>query len=127
MHINDLDEWHWKKLLSMGILHANECCEGVICVTDGKKWGAMTFEGNPIIPIVYDFVEIDEYEYGSLWIVCGKNGYHYKKWQDKGVYYQGEYDIYDFSGNLITEGAKSYDNGNHQIAEIMHQDFDKLS
>lgn len=101
MKNNDLNKWHWEKLLSMGILHANECCEGVICVTDGKKWGAMNFENKPIIPIIYDFVITDEYEYGSFWIVCGKNGYHYKKRYDDKVYYKGEYDIYDFSGELI--------------------------
>lgn len=118
-----LDKYEWKKLLSMGVLRANKCCEGIICVTNGSKWGAMTFENVPIIPILYDFIDIDEYEYGAMWIVCGRDGYHYMNEGDDEIYYSGKYDIYNFSGEVIVEGVDHYDNGNHPIRVIMFHEF----
>lgn len=66
----------WEKLPSMGCLRKTESTEGIVYVTNGRKWGAMDYKNYPIIPVEYVFVDVDEYEYGSFWIVCGREGYH---------------------------------------------------
>ena len=112
-------KYQWQKLISMGVLRKGESIEGVVYVTNGRRWGAMDFEGNPIIPVEYDFIDVDEYEYGHLWIVCGRDGYHYLNGNT--ICYSGVYDIYSFSGTVVLKGLDHYDNGNHSIDIIMHE------
>ena len=53
----------WEMLLYLGVLREGECREGVTYITDGNKWGAM-YDRRPIIPVMYDIVQEDEYQYG---------------------------------------------------------------
>lgn len=99
----------WEKLLYLGVLQEGESIEGVTYVTDGKKWGAMDLYRHPMIPIMYDFVNVDEYEYGCIHIVCGNNPFKENR----------RFDIYYLGGIIKQNNLTEYDNGNHPICMEM--------
>ena len=60
----------WDELLSLDIIREGDCEEGIVYVTNGEKWGVKDWQGTPIIPIQYDSVTLDEYEYACFHFVC---------------------------------------------------------
>ena len=60
----------WNALLSSGYLQEGDSHDGITYVTDGKKWGAKDWKGNPLIPIKYDSVIYEEFAYGWFHFVC---------------------------------------------------------
>ena len=99
----------WEQLLYYEILQEGETREGLTFVTDGCKWGAMDWNRHPIIPIKYDFVEEDEFEYGRFQIVCGNNPFSDNC----------SIDIYNCAGVLKQEGVKEYHNANVPFPLLM--------
>lgn len=93
--------------------------EGYIGVCNHSKWGVISFTGKPIAPTVYDFVELDEWDYARFCIIAGRNVFFYKTEHNNfECYYKGIYDIYNADGLLIS-GLTNYNNGNHPINNIM--------
>lgn len=86
----------WKELLTLGIIEEGDSLEGITFVTDGKLWGAMNWEENPIVPIKYDSIcflsRMNDDE--DLHIVCEKDN---------------KYDIFDYYGHLEYGGIANYD------------------
>ena len=85
----------WNALLSSGYLQDGDSHDGITYVTDGKKWGAKDWQGNPLIPIKYDSVIYEEFAYGWFHFVCIN---------DEKV------DVLDGYGKPKSLGLKLYDN-----------------
>lgn len=83
----------WNELLSSGFIKENDAGDGIVFVTDGRRWGAKHWDGTPIIPIKYDSIDLGGHE-DELLIVCEKD--------DK-------YDTYDYNGNIKAVGITNYD------------------
>lgn len=82
----------WNELLSSGFIKEIDAGEGIVFVTDGKRWGAKHWDDNPIIPIKYDNIDLGGTEY-DLFIVCERGN---------------KYDTYDYDGNPIAVGLTNY-------------------
>ena len=91
----------WDQLISLGILKEGQI-DGIIPVTDGVKWGAKDWHDKPIIPIQYDSVELDEFQYLQYHIVCMKDN---------------KYDIYYEDGSPKAFGLSYY---NHEEFDVRY-------
>ena len=107
----------WEQLLYYEILQEGETREGLTFVTDGCKWGAMDWNRHPIIPIKYDFVEEDEFEYGRFQIVCGNNPFSDNC----------RIDIYNCTGVLKQGCLKEYHNDNVPFPLLMKMELPQPS
>lgn len=103
----------WEMLLYLGVLREGECREGVTYITDGNKWGAM-YDRRPIIPVMYDIVQEDEYQYGSFHIVCCTNPYNDNR----------RFDIYKCSGGLKLQNQRQY---HYVIPPLLKMEYPPVS
>lgn len=88
--------------------------EGYYAVTKNNKWGCVNFDGSLITPILYDFVYLDEYEYGRFCLICGHDGYFYRNKYNV-IKYKGLFDIYH-ANQLLFCNIENYENLNHPIS-----------
>ncbi|MBR0493695.1 MAG: hypothetical protein IJJ83_08045 [Muribaculaceae bacterium] len=101
-------------LFTKGFQNVEEFCEGIANVSDGEKWGCIDCSGNIFIPIKYDNIRIEEYEYAHFHIVCGYNGESFtgcsstSHFGNEEKIYTGIYDLYDFDGDFLIGGFDEY-------------------
>lgn len=88
--------------------------EGYYAVTKNNKWGCVSFDGSLIVPTLYDFVCLDEYDYACFCLICGHDGYFYED-KDRVIKYKGLFDIYH-SDRLLLCNLDNYENLNHPIS-----------
>lgn len=107
-----------KILIEIGVFDCIlDICDGYFAVSSNGKWGAIDFNGVNIAPIIYDFVTVDEYDYGHICLVCGRSGF-YAVNDDRTIKYKGKFDVY-LGSTLILSNIDKYDNGNHDINVLM--------
>jgi len=51
--------------------------KGFYAVSLNEKWGCLDYKGDLITYILYDFVTLDEYQYGMFCLICGHEGMYY--------------------------------------------------
>ena len=95
-----------------GFVKVDVFCEGIANVSDGNKWGCISCLGEILIPIKYDVIIIEEFEYAHFYIVCGRDGFFSRfgtiKGRNRSNVYTGIYDLYDFDGQLLIGGFSDY-------------------
>lgn len=106
------------KRVELGIYdYILDLSEGYFAISLNGRWGCLNWLGHPIAPLLYDFVTVDEYEYGHICLVCGHSGYYMEDDAHK-LCYRGKYDLY-VGDKLTIANLDEYENDNHEIDIIM--------
>jgi hypothetical protein len=96
-------------LHTCGFKKVENFCEGIANVSDGSKWGCIDCFGNIFIPIKYDSISIEEYEYACFYLRCGYNGELFSGVKEfisckEETIYTGVYDLYNINGEFLIGG-----------------------
>lgn len=114
-----------------GFQQVEAFCEGIAKVSDGLKWGCIDCKGDVFIPIKYDTIIIEEFEYAHFYLRCGYNGVFFtgvdssSSIENEKTIYSGIYDLFDFDGNFLLGGFDEcrYDTESHTFQFLFGREW----